>query len=172
MDSFCGQHGLTRNAKVVWLAAIGALILVVITVIVRDVLLRRHGTFDCGDGPRRTIDIRDFATQYSAYSVELEASVAETAKISTKLNPVQLQQLSEAMQNAREFRQYVVAGYNSCAVTKVQYGRYGARFQALDNLAREINELTGKPSLSQEETAKVAPLISQYGELARKLGKE
>ena len=159
---------MTRNAKVIALAAIAAAVLVVVVVIVRDLVLRRHGTFDCGDGPRRTIDIRDFTTQYSAYSVELEASVAEKAKISTRLNPVQLQQLSEAMQNAGEFRKYVVAGYNSCAVTKTQYAQYGARFQALDSLAREINELTGKPSLTQDETSRLAALISQYGELAQK----
>jgi len=164
---------MTKNAKLVSFAAIGALILIVIIFLGRDVFLRIfHPTFDCGDGPRRTIDIRDFTTQYSAYSVELEASVADKAKISTKLNPVQLQQLSEAMQNAREFRKYVVAGYNSCAVTKAQYIQYGARFQALDSLAREINELTGRPSLSQEEKAKLAGLISRYGELAGKRGTE
>jgi hypothetical protein len=162
---------VTKNAKAVSLAAIAAVFLVVLIVIGRDVLLRR-GTVDCGDGPRPTIDIRDFTTQYSAYSVELEASVADKGKISTKLNPTQLQQISEAMQSAREFRKYVVAGYNSCAVTKAQYGQYGARFQALDGLAREINELTGKPSLRQEETTKLAGLISQYGDLARKLSTE
>jgi hypothetical protein len=164
---------MTKNAKLVSFAAIGALILIVIIFLGRDVFLRIfHPTFDCGDGPRRTIDIRDFTTQYSAYAVELEATVADKGKISTKVNPVQLQQLSEAMQNAREFRKYVVAGYNSCAVTKAQYSQYGARFQALDILAREINELTGRPSLSQEERAKLAGLISQYGELTRKLGTE
>ena len=151
---------MNKNAKVVSIAAIVALIL----------FLRRHGCFDCGDRQRCTIDARDFTTKYSAYSLELEASVADKAKVSTRINPVQLQQLSEAMQSARDFRQFVVAGYNSCAVSKAQYGQYGARFQALDNLAREINGLTGKSSLSQDESARLASLISQYGELAHKLG--
>jgi hypothetical protein len=132
--------------------------------------LRRHATVECGDGPRGTIDIRDFATQYSAYSVELEASIWGTGKISAKLTPLQLQELSEATQNARDFRKYVVAGYNSCAITKVQYGLYGAKFQALDVLAREINELVSKPSISEAETQKITDLIKQYGELVKSLG--
>jgi hypothetical protein len=158
---------MTKNVRTISLAVTGAIVLIVIVVIGRDVFLRQSRNLDCGDGPRRTIDIRDFTTQYSRYSIELEASVSEKAKISTKLNPVQLQQLSEAMQSARDFRQYVVAGYNTCAVTKDQFVQYGARFQTLDNLAREINDLAGKSSLTQEQSSKLAGLIVQYGELAR-----
>jgi hypothetical protein len=159
---------MTKNARTISIAAIVCLALLAVVLVGRDILLTGR-PIDCGDGPRRTIDIRDFTAQYSAYSVEFEANIAEKGKISTKLNPVQLQQLSDATQSALEFRKYVVAGYNSCAVTKAQYGQYGTRFQALDGLAREINDLTGKPSLPPEETAKLAGLISQYCDLARKL---
>jgi hypothetical protein len=161
---------MTKNARLVFIAAIVGAVLIVLVAVGWDVLLRRHASFDCGDGPRRTIDIRDFTTRYSGYSLELEASIAEKGKISTKLNPVQLQQLTDAMQSASEFRKYVVAGYDSCAVTKAQYGQFGARLQALDNLAREINELTGKPSLPPDEAARLAGLIGEYGDLALKLG--
>ena len=58
----------------------------------------------------------------------------------------------------------------ACGITKAQYGQYGSRFQALDNLAREINELVSKPSLPQEETTKLADLIKRYGDLVRNLG--
>ena len=160
---------MTKNAKTVSLVLIVAGVVLGSVFIARDLLLRRHGVFDCGDGPRRTIDMRDFATEYWAYSVELEASVADKAKISAKLSPVQLQHLSEAMQSANESRKYVVVGYNSCAISKAQYGQHGARFQALDSLAREINQLIGKPSLSQDESAKLAALVDQYGQLAAQL---
>ena len=163
---------MTKNVRRVSLVAISAAVFIVLLLLGRDIFLRRPGSPDCGDGPRRTIDIRDFATQYSVYSVELEASVADKAKLSVKLSPAQLEQLSEAMQSAREFRTYVVAGYNSCAVTKAQYSQYGAKFQALDSLAHEINELTEKPSLGPEETAKLAELIGQYGDVAQRLGRE
>ncbi len=157
---------MTKNAKTVSLVVIAAAVVIASALIARDLLLRRHGVFDCGDGPRRTIDIRDFATEYSAYSVELEASIADKVKVSTKLSPVQLQHLSEAMQSANEFRKYVVAGYNSCAITKVQYTQDGERFQAMDGVAREINGLLAKPSLSQEESSSLAGLIDEYGKLA------
>lgn len=161
---------MTKNARTVSLVAIGVVALVTLVLIGRNVFLGRQQSRDCGDGPRHVIDIRDFTTQYSAYSVELEASIGDKGKISTKLNPVQLQQISEATQSAREFRKYVVAGYNSCAITKAQYGQYGARFQALDNLARETNELVSKPSLPKEDTKRLADLIKQYGDMVKSLG--
>jgi hypothetical protein len=161
---------VNKNAKAVSMAALVAVILIAIIFVSRDLWLRGQKSIDCGDGQRLSIDARDFTTKYSAYSLELEASVADKVKVSPKLNPVQLQQLSEAMQSARDFRQYVVAGYNSCAITKAQYSQFGARFQALDNLAREINDLAGRSSLSPDESARLAALIGQYGDLAHKLG--
>lgn len=161
---------MTKNTKVISLAVIAAAIVIVVIVVSRDMLLRRAHEFDCGDGPRRTIDMRDFSTKYSGNSVELEANVQDKAKVSTKVTPVQLQQLAEASQNAQEFRKFVVAGYNSCGITKAQYSEYGARFQALDALAREINQLTGTPMRSPEQDKNLASLIAQFAELARKAG--
>lgn len=161
---------MNKNAKVVSVIAILAVVVVVCIYFGSDLVKGQRRCFDCEDGQRCTIDMRQFTTQYSAYSVELEASVNDKAKISAKIDPVQVQKLSEATQSAREFRQYVVAGFNSCAITKTQYGQFGARFQAMDNLAREIDELTAKPSLSEDEHARLANLIDRYGDLAGKLG--
>jgi hypothetical protein len=166
------KYDLTKNTKVVSLFAIVAAIIVLAVFAGRDFLLRPSGVHDCGDGPRPTIDIRDFTAKYSAYSVELEGSLNNKAKLSTKVTPVQLQQLSEAMQNANEFRKFVVAGYNSCALTKEQYVKVGQRFQALDSLAREINQLNGSASLSKEQSQALTSLVPQYAELARKLGSD
>jgi hypothetical protein len=163
---------VTKNTKVISLAAIAVALVTVVIVMSRDMILRRPQEFQCGDGPRRTIDMRDFATRYSGYSVELEANVQDKAKVSTRVAPVQLQQLTEALQNTQEFRKFVVAGYNSCGITKTQYSEYGARFQALDALAREINQLTASPSLSAEQSKNLATLIAQFAELARKTGTE
>lgn len=157
---------MTKNAKTIWLAGIAAAIAVVVIWVVWDVAPWNR-EFNCGDGLRRTIDTREFATRYSAYSLELEAAVKDKAKVGTKVAPAQLQQLSEALQNSQEFRKYVVAGYNSCAITKAQYGEYGTKFQALDSMAREINQLAVSPSLSPEQSKNLATLIVQYAELAR-----
>jgi len=163
---------VTKNTKVISLAAIAAALIIVVLVMSRDMFLRRPQEFQCEDGPRRTIDMRDFATRYSGYSVELEANVQDKARVSTKVAPVQLQQLTEALQNTQEFRKFVVAGYNSCGITKAQYSEYGARFQALDALAREINQLTASPSLSAEQSKNLTTLIAQFAELAQKAGTE
>jgi len=98
---------VTKNTKVISLAAIAAALIIVVLVMSRDMFLRRPQEFQCEDGPRRTIDMRDFATRYSGYSVELEANVQDKAKVSTKVAPVQLQQLTEALQNTQEFRKFV-----------------------------------------------------------------
>lgn len=116
---------MTKNAKTISFAAIGAVVLIVGAYMAIDLYLPRPRRIDCGDGPTATIDIRDFVTQYSAYSVELEGSIAGKGKVSINLNPVQVTQISEALQSANEFRKYVVAGYNSCAITQAQYGEDG-----------------------------------------------
>src|SRR2546427_54 len=123
---------VTKNTKIVVLAAIAAGVLIVLVLLARDLWLNPK-TITCSDGPRRTIDTRDFNSKYWAYSVEFEASVADKAKFSGKLDPVQLQQLSEAMQSANEFRKYVVHGYNACAIGEARYDQYGSQFQTLDN---------------------------------------
>jgi hypothetical protein len=163
---------MTKNAKTISIAAIAGVIAVIVILLARDIFLRRQQEFECGDGPRRTIDIRDFTTHYSGYSIQLESTVMDKASISTKVTPVQLQQLSEALQNAQEFRKFVVAGYNSCAITKTEYGNYAAKFQALDAVAREINQLTGSASLSTEQTKNLTSLIDQFADLARKASVE
>jgi hypothetical protein len=65
-----------------------------------------------------------------------------------------------------------VAGYNSCAVTKEQYAKIGQRFQTLDGLAREINQLSGSEPLSQEQSKNLTVLVAQYADLSKKLGSD
>jgi hypothetical protein len=159
-----GTHG-----KIPFIVLIAAVVVVVVLLIARDFLLRGH-TISCDDGMRRAIDQREFTTDTWAYSVELEASVTNKGKASAKLSPVQLQQLSASVQSANEFRKGVVAGYNGCAITKEQYAQYLTKSHALDSLAREINELVSKPSLSQDESTKLGDLLRRYGELIASLG--
>jgi len=167
-----GRLVVTKSSKTVAIVAIGAAVLVIGVFVVRDFLLRRPGIAHCPDGSHPTIDLRDFTAQHWTYSMRLEASIADKAKVSAELDPKALEQISEALQEGREFRKYVVAGYNSCAITRAQYGQFGARFSALDALAREIDIVLSKPSLSREESRKLAGLICQYGDLAKQLGSQ
>lgn len=163
---------MTKNAKTVAVVTIGSVVALALIFVARDLRLRSKDIVHCADGSHPTIDIRDFTTQYWTYSVKLEATVADKAKVSTELDPKLLAQVSEALQEANEFRKYVVAGYNACAISSAQYIQLESRFKSLDKMALEINSLVSKPSLSPGENKQLASLISQYGDLARQRGSQ
>lgn len=104
------------------------------------------------------------------FSLKRSISSQGTKKLSAALSPVQLQQLSESMQAAMEFRKYVVAGYNSCAITKQHYADLGARFQALDGLSRRIDAFGSKSTLTQGQSEELRKLVKQYIQLSAQLG--
>lgn len=139
-----------------------AAVVLVVLFLARDMVLRRGSTVQCPDGPRQTIDIRSFQTRYSAYSVSFEAKLEEKGELNGKVDPVQLVQLSESAQQAAEFRKFLVAGYNSCAISKEQFSNAGSRFQVLDGLARQIDGIAKRPDLPQPERARLATLVGEY----------
>jgi len=160
---------MNKNTRITAMALIAVFLLIAAVLIARDFIEKRGETLDCGKGDmRRAIDLRDFTTRYWAYSVEFEASIVNRGKLATRLEPLQLQQLSEAMQQGREFRQFVVAGYNGCAITKTQYADYGTQFQVLDGLAQQISTLAAQPSV---DSARLAELVHQYIKQSLALGK-
>ena len=117
------------NTRIISLTVVGAIVLLAVVWVGRDLFLAKSRDIDCDDGRRKTIDLRDFVTQYSGYSIEFETALGDKAKFASKLNPVQLQQLSESLQHANEFRKFLVAGYNSCAVSTQQYTQFGASYE-------------------------------------------
>jgi len=153
---------MTKSKRVFWLAVMGSGILLTAFVLIRDVVLSGSRSIVCADGPRQTIDIRDFVTKYSRYSAEFEASVTGQGKLVGKLEPIQLESLTEAAQQANEFRKYLVAGYNGCAVSAGQYADFGVRFQALDGLARQIDRLSSKTSLDATDRSALSGLVRRY----------
>jgi hypothetical protein len=133
---------------------------------------RQSQTITCEDGERRTIDMNDFATQYFSYAVEWQAEIKDQAKFAGKLTPVQLQQMSDSLQSANEFRKTLVAAYNSCAIKKADFEKYANRFQVLDGLAREISALTATPSLAVPEGQRLQKLTDQYISVSRSIASE
>lgn len=158
-----------RRQIAVWVAVIAAAVLVIVGWGIYDWTLRSGRMQDCGDGPRGRIDLRDFVHQYSAWSISFEAEIQGKGKAGTKLEPSQTQQLSEAVQQASEFRKYVVAGYNACAITKEQYGRFGVLFQDLDAIERRISQFTAKSSLSSAERTELDRLVVEFVGVSKKL---
>ena len=161
---------MAKNSKTVLIVVIAAVVLVIGIFVIRDVILRRPSIVHCPDGSHPSIDLRDFTTRQWTYSLKLEASVADKAKVSTQLDPKVLAHVSEALQEAKDLRQFIVAGYNSCAITQKEYGQIETRFHAMDGLARQMDTLLSKPSLSKDESRRLEGLVDQYSELASQRG--
>jgi hypothetical protein len=160
---------MTKNARTVWLTVLCAAFVGLLVWIGWDAYQKRGQTVSCPDGPHGHIDLRDFVQTYSQWSVTFEAEAVGKGKISTKLEPNQAQQLSEAVQQAAEFRKFVVAGFDACAITSVQYGRFGAMFQDLDSLERQIGQLTAKATNSPEESRQLQVLVNEVVDISKNL---
>jgi hypothetical protein len=159
---------MNKNSRIVSVIAIASA-----TVIILALSWENHFSArirSCDDGPHTTMDIRDFVTQYSGYSVEFEASIANRGQLGGKLEPHQLQQLSEASQTANEFRKWLVAGYNACAITKAQFADFGVRFQHLDQVSRQINAFSSKAVLTPSDSQALSSLVEDYRATASRLG--
>jgi len=156
----------SKNVTIVFIVAV-----VFVTLII---VLTRHWrvstTRSCDDGIRNTIDIADFTTNYFAYSVELSAQLDGKTKFEGKISPVQLQQLSESLQSANEFRKALVAGYNACAISKSQYATYLHTFQALDGLSRQIATRGQAQPLTEADRDALKHLVNEYIRTAQTLG--
>ncbi len=161
---------MKKNQRIVWPSVVGAVVILAALFVSSDLYQSSSRTITCDDGPRQTIDIRDFVTRYSAYSVEFESRIGNKAEFSGKLDPVQLQSLTEAAQQSNEFRKFLVAGHNACAISREQYGAFGARFQALDGLARRIDAFSAEASMGQGGKQEFADLVDQYVDLTSGLG--
>lgn len=162
---------MTKNTKSVLLAAMGTVAFLILIFVGRDIFLKSSEKIQCDDGARQRIDMRDFTTRYSAYAVEIEAAVGEK-KLSAKLEPKLFQSLSESMQHGNEFRKFLVAGYNACAITQAQFARYGNVFESLDAISRQINSLAGRPNLAGADRVKLEDLVNQFIALSEKLVEE
>ena len=161
-----------KGNKVPLVALLVIIAALILTFIGRDVWLRRSPSLNCGDGPRRSIDMRDFSTEDFRYTVAIEAEIKGEGKLSAKLTPEEAQKLSEAIQRERDFQRYLVAGYNACAITKQEYAQDGKRFEALNGLAAEIDRLSDKSSLTGPESRELSAAISKYSEIATNLSNE
>ena len=150
----------------------GVLTILMVIILAWDLYQKRSDCILCSDGQHCRIDMRDFVATYSAYSIQLEAGVGRQKDFAgrLRLDPVQLKQVSDSLQHANEFRKYLVAGYNSCAISAAAYERDGRLFQAMDNVAREINHLAGSFSGEPLEHDHLTRLISQFNHLAKQLG--
>jgi hypothetical protein len=160
------NQGISTNAR--WIAIVAPTVVIVVWMSLPP-STKPLPEIQCSDGPRRLVDATQFATQYWAYSVKLEGSLANKAKISTEIEPKQLQQLSEAMQQGNEFRKWLVNSYNACALLQADYKTYGISFQAMDQTARNIQEVLDRGVNTDAERSSLTALVNTYLQQARGL---
>jgi len=142
--------------------------LAAVGVLAWDLFLRTGSGPICEDG-RRLIDTREFDTRYWAYNVELEATLSDKQKLTGKFELKQLEQLSESMKQANEFRKFLVHSFNACALSKADYVAYEAKFMQLDALARQINEVANRRKMSAADKEQLRVLSQQYAAVSSSL---
>jgi len=159
---------MSSNTKLVALVVVGAALMAILAFFFKDNLAP---AVQCDDGMRNPVNIDNFTTKYWANAAEFEANIAEKGKLSEKLDPTQLQAVSDASQQANKFRKFVVAGFNSCAITKLQYAEFGNHFQQLDSLSRRIVSLAAVPNPTDSDKAGLTRLIDEYVAFSQQLAK-
>lgn len=161
---------ISSNARAIAITAILAVTILTVIWMYRPSPTKPLGAVSCPDGSSRPlIDATKFDTQYWAYSIKLEASLSQNQKLSAAIEPKLLQQLSEALQQANEFRKWLVNSYNACAIPQKEYDDYGISFQGMDNAARNLQDALDRGVHTAAERASVSALATTYVQLARGL---
>lgn len=160
---------MTKTQKQLFVLGFVTLAVCVVGYLAWDSSQRNGSTRMCQDGPHGKIDLRDFSTRYSQWSFTFEAEIQSRGKIAAGLNEKQIQQLSEAILQANQFRQYVVAGFNACAITSIQFAQYGAALQAIDSMERQIHQLVIQASRNEKDSSQLDKLILEVVAASEKL---
>jgi hypothetical protein len=156
---------MNKNMRIVFLTLIGTCAGIVIFYFTYRVLMSRQ---KCPDGTTRVqIDVASFETQYSGYSMKLEAKLRKDASLTAELDPVKQREISEAMQSARLQLQALAAGYNTCAVTAAQFNQARDRFQRMEGLAQRIEQLSAQRPAGPKTNEMISAYVSEYVRLAR-----
>lgn len=159
--------GISTNARWIAIVAILSVTILCIVWIYRPASTTPLETVHCADGSSHPVaDATKFATQYWAYSVKLEGSLSNKAKIASTMEPKVLQQLSEAMQQGNAVREWLIISYNACAITQSNYDQYGWNFQKMDTVARNIQGVLDKGVQTDAERRDLSEMVDTYVHLA------
>lgn len=150
--------------------SIGAALVAFLAVLLAVWNLAVHASrrIECADGARRTIDLADFRSPDWAYRGAIELKSRDRA-LSARLDPVLLATLSESAQKARDWRLFLVASYNSCAVSKADYLRLVGRHEEISTLERAIDERLRATASHPADTAELERLIDRYHQVTSSL---
>ncbi len=122
----------------------------------------RPRTIHCEDGDRQTVDFRDLQMKYSGNKISLEVEVMNRLKLRPEIDSKVLQRAYESTQNWDQFLKGLVAGYNSCAISKADYAKILQRYQAVEAISKNLSQLLQKSPLTQQDGEMAKRLIEQY----------
>jgi hypothetical protein len=85
---------LNKNTKTVLVVTIVVFARLALACFAKEYIAGRQDKPDCGgsEGTHYSIDMRNFATKYTSYTVALEGELKDTAQFSVKLGESQFQQ--------------------------------------------------------------------------------
>ena len=153
---------MNRNQKTVLLALTIATVFVIILALAFTVW-KNTQTVHCDDGSSHPkINAEQFATAYSGYSAKLQAKFNEKSEFGGEIGTQKLQEMSESIQQARLNMQALASGYDACTVTTTEFNSSRDRFQRMEELAREINDIGSHVPLTVSEEARVKQLVQEY----------
>jgi tetratricopeptide (TPR) repeat protein len=77
--------------------------------------------FDCGDGPRYKIEVKEFQITYSGDSLKANLGFLSRLQIGVEVEGKTLQKVAESTQQWNQLLVGLAEGYNSCAIPKKQF---------------------------------------------------
>jgi hypothetical protein len=143
-----------------------SVILLVVVYLVFDYWKGRPRTIHCEDGERQTIDYRDLQVKYSGNKISLELEVMDKLKLRPEIDPKVLQTAYESTQNWDQFLKGLVAGYNSCAVSKKDYALILQRYKKIEEITKSLSQILRRNMLTQLDVETAKQLIEQYSSTA------
>jgi len=153
---------MDRNQKAVFLGGLLTVILLVLSGYI-FVYFRSTSVVHCPDGTTHPkMDAAGFATEYTGYSVAVQAKLNEKGELTAELGIQKLQEMSEAIQQARLHMQSLADGYNACAVDPSEFNDARNRYQRMEDIARQINEISSHTPLKKEDGPLLKQLIDEY----------
>jgi len=156
------QTTMDRNQKTVFLTLLGTVVLLVAASFAYFIS-KREGVVHCPDGSSHgRMNADQFETRYTGYSAKLQAKLSEKNDFAAEFGTQKLQEMSEALQLARLHLQALVAGYDVCAVDEKEFNNARNRYQQMEDIAHEVNDLSSHAPLTIAEETRVKQLIEEY----------
>jgi hypothetical protein len=167
MESLFGK-GTKPTVKFAFITVISTILFAVFYLSI-DYLKHRPRTIHCDDGQRETVDYRDLQLKYSSYNISLNVEVMNKLKVRPEIGSKLLQTAYESTQGWDQFLKGLVAGFNSCAISKADYNLALQRYKAMEDISKNLSQRLQKNTLSKQDVEIIRLLIEQYSFISKEL---